>query len=347
MKKLVIVTDTWHPQVNGVVTCIENILPSLEKNGFEVTIIHPGLFWTVPLFFYPEIRLSPIPYRKMKKMIEELAPDYIHIITEGPLGLSARILCQQKEWKFTTSYHTNFSQYIQMRIGPLFGTVNAYITWFHNAGSTTMVGTDSLKKELSEYGVKNISIWPLGVDTKRFTKNEDITHMPEEIKNLPRPIFAYFGRVAVEKNIEEFLQLALPGTKLVIGEGPQQESLQEKYPDTMFTGYKQGQDLIDWLSHCNVLVFPSLTDTFGLVIIEALAMGIPVAAHNVTGPKDIISDGVDGCLGENLAQAATQCLTLDPSACRQKAMQYSWEHSTEQFMRHLLPAHEPKTGELA
>ena len=337
MKKLVIVSDTWYPQVNGVVTSLENISPFLKEQGFEITIIHPGLFWTVPLFFYPEIRLSPIPYRKMYSILSNVQPDYIHITTEGPLGLAARILCQQKKWNFTTSYHTHFSQYIQIRLGSLFGTVNAYISWFHNAAKTTMVGTESLKKELSEYGVKHMEIWPLGVDTKRFLRN---THTATEIPPLTKPVFAYFGRVAIEKNIEEFLQLDLPGTKLVIGEGPQQESLQETYKEAVFTGYKRGQELIDWLSHCDVLVFPSLTDTFGLVIIEALAMGIPVAAHDVTGPKDIISNGVDGYLNTDLAKAALQCLKLDPEACRQTALQYSWKHSAEEFVRHLIPSRE-------
>jgi glycosyltransferase involved in cell wall biosynthesis len=336
-KKLVIVTDTWHPQVNGVVTSFENIIPILEKD-FEVSIIHSGQFWTVPLFFYPEIRLSPIPYRKMYKMISELHPDYIHIATEGPLGLSARIICTIKKLKFTTSYHTHFSQYVQIRLKPLFGTVNAYISWFHNAAHTTMVGTKSLQEELSTYNINRTTLWPLGVNTTRFQKNTELSHVPIEVKDFKKPIFAYFGRVAIEKNIEEFLQLDLPGTKLVIGEGPQEESLKKAYPNTIFTGYKRGQELVDWLSNCDALVFPSITDTFGLVIIEALAMGIPVAAHDVTGPKDIISSGVDGYLDSDLKSAALKCLELNPKDCRKKALQFSWEHSAELFRKNLVAA---------
>lgn len=335
MKKLVIITDTWHPQVNGVVTALQNIVPILEHRDFEITIVHPGLFWTIPLFFYPEIRLSPLPNKKVYEILKNTNPDYIHIATEGPLGLSARNICIKNKWRFTTSYHTHFSQYAQLRIAPLFSTVTAYLKWFHNAGETTMVGSNGLLQELKDYGFKKLSLWPLGVDTKRFTRQSDTTSSPLSIPDFPKPVFVYFGRIAIEKNLEEFLHLNLPGTKLVIGEGPLQEELQHKYLDAVFTGYKHGQDLIDWLSVCDVMVFPSKTETFGLVILEALAMRIPVAAYNVTGPKDIITNGIDGYLSNDLQESAIQCLKINVNNCRSTALRYSWDKSTESFM-HLL-----------
>lgn len=331
MKRIVIVTDAWHPQVNGVVTSIAKIADLLEKKGFGVTVIHPGLFWTVPLPFYKEIRLSLVTRRKIKNMIGAEKPDYIHIATEGPLGLAARAACQQKKLQFTTSYHTHFARYVKARVGAISKTVYADLRWFHNTGASTMASTESLKSELENEGFKNVVVWPLGVDTELFKRNK---HPP--LESFVKPVFVYFGRIAVEKSVEEYLRCALPGTKLVIGDGPDRKKLEKIYgASARFVSYKKGQELVDWLSLCDVFVFPSRTETFGLVVLEALSCGIPVAAHDVMGPKDIITPGVDGFLDENLERAALACLKLSREKCRQKALLYSWGASADAFVKNL------------
>ncbi len=332
MKKLVIVSDTWHPQINGVVTVLDKMKELLEKKGFAVTIIHPGLFMNAPLFFDPEIRLTGLPLIKIKRLLIKENPDFIHIATEAPLGLAARIVCVRNKFKFTTSYHTHFSQYSKVYLGALFETIYAYMRWFHNAGENTMVASQSLKQELEKHDFKNVVIWPLGVDVEMFTRNPDA---PD--RNLKKPVFVYFGRVAAEKSPEEFLKCRLSGTKLVIGDGPLREKLEKTYgKSAVFVGYKKGKELVDWLSICDVFAFPSRTETFGLVAVESLAMGVPVAAHDVMGPRDIITNGVDGYLGENLEECAIKCLKLLPENCRKKALQFTWEKSADEFIRHLI-----------
>lgn len=332
--KLAIVTDAWLPQVNGVITVFENIIGFLNRDGFEVSVIHPGLFTTLPLLFYPEIRLSLLPRRKIENLFAQEKPDYIHIATEGPLGLAARLVCTKKKLAFTTSYHTHFSHYTNVRLGYFFKTVYAYLKWFHNAGAYTFVATQSLKTELEARGFRNVVLWPLGIDTELFKRKENVPR-----SDFPKPVFVYFGRIAVEKNVEEFLTCNLPGTKLVIGDGPLRNNLEKTYgASSVFTGYKKREELVDWLSICDVFVFPSRTETFGLVVLEALAMDMPVAAHNVMGPKDIITDGVDGYLDENLEQAAIKCLQLSRKKCREKALLYSWDKSAKAFIQNLVRA---------
>ncbi len=331
MSAILIVTDAWYPQVNGVVTVFSKMKELLEKDGHQVKVIHPGLFLSLPLPFYSEIRLAFTTVSKIEKIIFFEKPDYIHIGTEGPLGFLARKACLHKAVSFTTSYHTHFPHYIKLRIHFLFTLTYAYLKWFHGAAERTFVATDGLRKELLSFGLKNIIVWPLGVDLELFKRNNTLPQL------YAKPIFLYFGRIAVEKNVEEFLQTALPGTKLIVGDGPLRKKLEKKYCDdsTLFLGYKRGQNLVNIISQSDVFVFPSRTDTFGLVIIEALACGVPVAAHNVLGPKDIISQGEDGYLSDNLTQAALACLLLSKDKCREKASKYSWTNSKESFLNSL------------
>jgi glycosyltransferase involved in cell wall biosynthesis len=333
-KKLLLVTDTWHPQVNGVVTALTKIKEHLERDGWEVVVIHPGLFRSVPLPWYPELRLAVSPGRSLRRMLVREAPDYVHVATEGPLGWNARALCRRYGWRFTTSYHTNFQLYAHMHGRLLLWPVQKLLHTFHDAATCTMAATPGLMRELEAGGLGNVALWPLGVDTELFAP-KPASPMPA----LPKPVFVFFGRLACEKSPDEFLKLDLPGTKLVIGDGPERARLQARFgTEALFVGYQHGQDLVDWLSLGDVMVFPSRTDTFGLVILEALACGVPVAAHDVMGPRDIIQNGVDGVLGEDLGKAALACLSLERSKCREKALRYSWEASATAFRRNLVRA---------
>jgi glycosyltransferase involved in cell wall biosynthesis len=338
MKKIIIATDAWQPQVNGVVKCVEEIKRQLEKNDFEVTLIHPGLFLSVPIFFYPEIRLSLFPKRKIEKIIKDVNPDYIHIVTEGPIGFATRSICLKNEFKFTTANHTNFQVYVQHYFAKIeFFTEIIYkgLRWFHNASNGTMVITESLKKGLERRGFSHVFLWPLGVDTKLFTRNENSPI--KEKYNFKPPVFVYFGRIAKEKNVEEYLKCDLPGTKLVIGDGPTRKTLEKKYGrKNIFLGYKKGQELVDFLSVCDVFVFPSLSDTFPLAIIEAFSCGLSVAAHDVMDLKDLVLKDV-GFLDEDLKKVATSCLYISKENCRKYALKFSWEESAKYFIKNLCP----------
>ncbi len=338
MPKLLIVTDTWTPQVNGVVTSIQNIKKELEQKGVEVTIVHPGLFSLVsPLPIYPEVSVTLFPKHGMREHIRFEKPDYVHISTEGSLGYSARNVCIEDNIPFTTYFHTNWPLYVEhyVFLGKLFvEPAYWYLHWFHAPAKALFVATQTLASEFEKRKNTNVVITPNGVDIDFFVRNEERT--PAEAKVLPRPLFVYVGRVAHEKNVEEFLQLNLPGTKVVIGGGPQLEEFSERYAKSAtFLGYKKGQELVDWLSASDVCVFPSRTDTFGLVVIEALSCGVPVAAHDVLGPRDIITNGVDGVLSDDLEKAALKCLTLSRVACREKAEQFSWKKAGEIFWRNV------------
>ncbi len=332
MKKILIINDNSFSQVSGVITSLQKTIEILEKKDCKIEIIHHGLFFSFSLApYFPEVYFSLFPGRKMKKAILKEKPDHIHIVTEGSLGLKARMICVKNKIKFTTSYHTHYDLYLKERVSKFFFKITkSYLRWFHGRSEAVMVSTLSLKKELEEKGYKNIVICPLGVDINFFKKPEGILSI------YPKPIFTYLGRLAKEKNVGEFLKCDLPGTKLVIGDGPQRKQLEQVYGNkAIFVGTKTGQELVNLLSQSDVLVFPSRTDTFGLTIVEALACGIPVAAHNVMGPKDILSHGVDGFLDEDLAKAAIECLKLDKRVCREKALLFSWENSAETFLKNL------------
>ena len=269
----------------------------------------------------------------MEAMILAGSPDFIHIATEGPLGLVARAACQKNSWKFTTFYHTRLPEYLHIRFRTFKGITYQYMRWFHQASMCTMVSTNSLKKELEERGFKHVELVTMGVDIEKFQRNPNAT-LPTY---LQKPVFTYLGRVAPEKNIEAFLDCNLPGSKLIIGDGPAREALEAIYGrNSTFVGFKKGQEIIDLLSVSDVFVFPSKTDTFGLTIIEALACGLPTAAYDVQGPNDIIESGIDGFLGENLEENAKKCLSIDPAMCIEKAKQYSWTISAERYLEHLI-----------
>lgn len=334
MRKILLVTDAWAPQVNGVVRVQNAYLRELTLRGYEVPVIEPGQFRTIRVPPFRDIPVALFPRRKVAQMIEDIRPDAVHLMTEGPLGTAARSVCVERGLPFTSWYHSHFQLYFKARLRALFAPAYAYMRWFHGAAVHTIVSTQTLKDTLLESGFRdNIAIVPLGVDVELFSRN-----LMPSLPPLPKPVFAYFSRLAPEKNPEEFLKLDLPGTKLVIGDGPSRKELEARYGGrNIFVGYKHGQELVDWLSLADVFVFPSRTETFGLVALEALSCGIPVAAHDVMGPRDIITEGKDGYVGDDLKEAALKCLTLSREDCRAKALRYSWQHSTDAFIKALVP----------
>ncbi|MGH6871143.1 MAG: glycosyltransferase family 4 protein [Rhizomicrobium sp.] len=328
--RVLLVTDAWHPQVNGVVRTLEMLARDLEAMGHTVDYATPEGLITLPMPTYPEIRLSLFPRRSLKKIIADFDPNAIHIATEGPLGLSARNYCLRNRIPFTTSFHTRFPEYVKARfpLMPL-SWVYGFLRWFHGKAATMMVATQSLMAEMQSHGFTNCAIWSRGVDVDAFRPIADAS-LP-----FPGPLWLYVGRIAVEKNLEEFLKLDLPGTKVLVGDGPARAALEAKYPDTKFLGAKSGEDLARAYAASDVFVFPSLTDTFGLVVLEALASGTPVAAYPVQGPKDVIGDAAVGALDTDLKAACLRALAIPRADCRAFALTRSWRACTEQFVANL------------
>ncbi len=333
LKRILIVSDAWTPQVNGVVRTLSNIAEEIRAMGKVIEIIGPDRFNTIPCPSYPEIRLAIFPGRKLARLIDDFAPDALHIATEGPLGLAAQKYARKHRIAFTTAFHTRFAEYLAARTKIPTRITYAWLRRFHGKGSGVMVATQSLRDELAGRGFANVRAWSRGVDLDAFHPD------PKENWNLPHPIFVYVGRVAVEKNLRAFLDLKLPGSKLVVGDGPQRKTLQREYPDTYFAGARFGDALSAAYAGADVFVFPSKTDTFGLVVLEALAAGLPVAAYNVTGPKDILGESElpVGALNDNLQQAALDALKIDRTACRPHAETYSWTACAQRFLDNLVP----------
>lgn len=325
--EIVIVTDAWEPQVNGVVRTLKQTRDHLIKLGHQVTMLTPEGHRTIPCPSYPSIPLALFPGRKIAKALNAIQADAIHIATEGPLGMTARSWCIKNKIKFTTSYHTQFPEYLRLRLPIPLSISYAWFRRFHDRAERTLVPTDSQKKRLKSRGFKNVCVWGRGVDTSIFTPNNP------QIIDLPRPILLNMGRVSVEKNIDAFLSLDLPGSKVVVGDGPDIDLLKKRYPDVLFTGAKFGKELASWVAAADNFVFPSKTDTFGLVLLEAMACGVPVAAYPVTGPKDVIKNGITGSLNEDLKTAIDNALKLDANACIEFAHKNSWETCTKVFAK--------------
>jgi glycosyltransferase involved in cell wall biosynthesis len=343
--RILVATDAWEPQVNGVVRTLTRIVAECREMGHEVDVISPDQFkHTFPLPTYPEIKVAMGAYEPVQERFKSFEPEAIHIATEGPIGLVARRICLDWKLPFTTSYHTKFPEYVSARLPLPLSAGYAYMRWFHKPSGRLMVATPTMCEELARHGFSNISPWSRGVDTDHF---RPVREGDEDVyAGLARPIWLNVGRVAVEKNIEAFLALDLPGTKIVVGDGPQREELAERYPEAQFRGARFGADLALHFAGADAFVFPSLTDTFGLVILEAMASGAPVAAFPAPGPVDIIPGSGAGVLAataeDGLKEACLACLEIDRGSVRAFAEQFSWRASAEQFVRNLQPYPEPE-----
>lgn len=323
--KLMIVTDAWIPQVNGVVRTLGKVRDGLTRRGWKVKVVGPS----APTFPCPtekHLRLSLWPSSSIERELSMFDPDYIHIATEGPLGRAMRRICLQNNWRFTTSFHTRFPEYLKARLGIPRRWTYSYLRRFHAPAAHTLVPTTSIRNELNTQGFNHLTVWGRGVDTDLFHPNK------RQSPWFAGPVFLYVGRVAIEKNIEAFLAADLgPCSKVVVGDGPARESLKRRFPSTIFLGPLFGHDLAEVYASADVFVFPSRTDTYGLVILEALASGLPVAAYDVPGPRDILGGTKAGALNEDLSVAALSALKINREECRQLALHHSWDQSCNQF----------------
>lgn len=336
--RIAIVTDAWSPQTNGVVSTLRQTAACLEKAGHELLLVTPNLFRSTACPTYPEIRLALFPYRKLARLVSDFRPEAIHIATEGSLGLAARRYCLRHGLSFTTSYHTQFPQYLRSRFPIPVSFSYRALLWFHGAATHCMVSTQTVRNQLADRGFRNLVHWQRGVDTELFKPRA------KDFLQLPRPIAAYVGRVAIEKNVDAFLGMPWHGSKLVIGDGPQMPRLKSQFPDAVYAGYRFGEDLARHLGAADLMVFPSLTDTFGLVNLEAMACGVPVAAYPVAGPIDVVEDGLTGALDVDLSRAALRALKIDPRNCRERALRSSWTSCSREFESNLVPCHGQRTA---
>ncbi len=333
--RILIVSDAWSPQVNGVVRTLKTTIELLRAQGEVIDVIEPGLFRTFPCPTYPGIRLSWRPKQRMMQRIAAFGPDVVHIATEGPLGLAARRAALQLGIPLTTAYHTRFPEYVKARFGIPQAWTYAYLRWFHNAARVTLVPTQVVRSDLAARGLTRLALWSRGVDGRMFFPRHG-----QRLDGDP-PIFLYVGRVAIEKNIDAFLDLDLPGTKWVVGEGPELDRIRREHPGVRFLGLLTQDRLAEVYSGADVFVFPSRTDTFGLVLIEALACGCPVAAYPVTGPVDVIGDAPAGVLDEDLRAACLAALRIPRQNAVAHARQFTWQRATNQFLQHLREASAP------
>jgi glycosyltransferase involved in cell wall biosynthesis len=331
--RIVIVTDAWEPQVNGVVRTLRAVRRELEEQGHAVRVLSPDQYGSLPCPTYPEIRLAMARSRTIGRDIAAFAPDAVHLATEGPLCLAARRWCLRNGVPFTTAYHTHFPDYVSQRTGLPAEWVWHYIRWFHGPAQAVLVSTRSVREQLRSHGIAHVRPWGRGVDLGNFTPDAP---SPALYAELQHPIQLYVGRVAVEKNIEAFLASSYPGSKVIVGDGPARAALERAYPDAHFLGAMSGKALAGAYAGADVFVFPSRTDTFGLVMIEALACGTPVAAYPVTGPVDVLTPQT-GALAENLDDAIAAALTRDRGACAEYGGGFTWAASARQFLHGLHP----------
>lgn len=327
--RILVATDAWHPQINGVVRSLEATFAEARLLGAEVHLVTPQGYPSFSLPTYPDIRLAWVSPARIRARIEAVAPDHVHIATEGPIGLAVRRVCRQDGRLFTTSFHTKFPEYVAARLPvPLRWTYGA-LRWFHNGGAGTMVATASMADDLVAHGFRRVLRWSRGVDHTLFRPRTG------SVLDLPRPIFLSVGRVAVEKNLEALLGLDLPGSVVVVGDGPARANLQRRYPKAWFLGSRAGAALADIYASADVFVFPSRTDTFGIVILEALASGLPVAAFPVPGPRDVIGTDGAGVLDDDLGAACRAALSIGREKPRALALRYTWRESAHQFLANI------------
>jgi glycosyltransferase involved in cell wall biosynthesis len=329
--RVAIITDAWHPQVNGVVRTLSAVQEGLTAAGHEAEVFGPDRYWTVPCPGYSTIRLAIGAGGALGRQLAAFRPEAVHIATEGPLGLAARAFCRTQNWPFTTAYHTRFPEYVQARCGLPLSWSYAALRRFHAPSQGVMVATETVRRELTAWGFDRLVAWTRGVDTTLFRPG-----CAPAIK-LPRPVFLYVGRVAVEKNLPAFLDLDLPGSKLVVGDGPSLPAMRRRYSGVHFAGAQSGEALVRHYTAADVMVMPSRTETFGLVLLEALACGVPVAAYPSSGPTDVIGDSGAGIIDENLGAAALAALDIPRERCLQHAQRFSWQACIDQFVGHLAP----------
>lgn len=339
--RILVATDAWRPQVNGVVNTYENLARQAASEGFEIEFLEPSGFRTVPCPTYPEIRLALIGASDVARRLERSRPDFVHVATEGPIGLATLRHCRRVGRPFTTSYHTRFPEYLTARFPVPLAFGYGLERWFHGHGAGVMVASPSLAADLAARGFRRIYPWSRGVDTDLFRPR------PTRRFGNEQPVLLYVGRLAVEKNISAFLGLDVPGRKVAVGGGPMLESLARAHPEVLFTGPKLGEELAECYASADVLVFPSLTDTFGNVMLEALACGLPVAAFPVTGPRDLLTDPRVGAMDESLSEAVRRALTLSRQAAREAALSYSWHRCLAQFLDNIRAANAAATGSVA
>jgi glycosyltransferase involved in cell wall biosynthesis len=331
--RILIATDAWHPQVNGVVRTLTMVAEAANALGVDISFLTPQSFRTVAIPSYPDLRLALPRPSKLERLIEQARPDSIHIATEGTIGILARRYCRKRGLPFTTSFHTRFPEYVSARLPIPESWIWAWLRRFHRPSRAVMAATPALADELRGRGFRNVALWPRGVDTNLFRPHAaDL--------DLPRPVFLSVGRVAVEKNLEAFLSLDLPGTKVVVGDGPARVALQRKYPQVAFLGSMAGERLAHAYAAADVFVFPSKTDTFGLVLLEALASGVPVAAFPAPGPRDVIGAAPVGVLNDDLRMACLAALSISPQTCREFAMRQTWDASARAFVDNIVRTRE-------
>ena len=327
MSKIVIITDAWTPQVNGVVVCIQQTVKHLRGMGHDVFVIGPDRFKNIPCPTYPEIRLALFARKKVFAILDDLKPDALHINTEGPLGIAARSYAQKNKIRYTTAFQTRFPEYIKARTGIPLSWTYAFLRWFHKHSKRVLVPSKTVQEDLIKWNVGKPEVWSLGVDLSTFE--------PQKRTARKKKVYVCTSRLAIEKNLDAFLGLKLDGEKWMIGSGPEEKRLREKYPDVKFFGNKSHEEIAKIYQDCDYFVFPSKTDTFGLVLLEAMACGLPVAAYNVSGPKDVIGKSKAGILREDLAEAVRGLESLSASTAVKHAKKFSWEKASENFFSYL------------